>query len=63
MENKKKEAVKSSVLMGVATGVLAGGVSYVGDGPHTLVCTLLFGLVGVVLGLLLTWDFGNADQS
>lgn len=57
LSEKNREAVKSSLLAGVAEACFAGAVVYLAGESLTIVTLSIVGgfLVGVTVGLLTTW--------
>lgn len=55
MKRDNIEALKSSVLAGVAFGTVVGGVLFTTDNPHYLCVGVLALAMGFFVGLLTTW--------
>lgn len=54
MKKDNMEAVKSSLLAGVASGVFFGGLLYVNGNPHYLCFGAIAYFVGTFVGLITT---------
>lgn len=55
MKKDNVEALKSSVLVGIAYGLLTGGIFLLIGNPHFLWFGLCSSAAGFLLGLLTTW--------
>lgn len=56
MKKDNVEALKSSVLAGLANGMLFGGIGLLNNSPYWDICGCIGFFVGIVVGLLTTWD-------
>lgn len=56
MKKDNIEALKSSVVVGVAMMLFVADVMYLFGSSHILVGSLVGGLFGFLMGLLSTWD-------
>lgn len=58
MTKENKEAVNSSLMVMLAYGLLGGGLMYLVGKPLLVVFSVgvIVGIVGLVTGLLTTWD-------
>lgn len=59
MKKDNIEAIKSSVLAGLANGLLFSGIGLINNSPDWHLCGYIGFLSGVVVGLLTTWDLGE----
>lgn len=55
LSKDNKEALKSSVMVGLAYALIGGGVCLATDKPYLLAMAVLF-VAGLLLGLTTTWD-------
>lgn len=62
MEKENKDAVKSSLMTGVAFAAFVGVLLHLHNSPHTLCGVVFAGWVGLLTGLLTTWTFEEEPE-
>lgn len=56
MKKDNFEAIKSSILAGVANGLLFASIGLLNESYYWEICGYVGFLIGLVVGLLTTWD-------
>lgn len=56
MKKDNIEVLKSSVLVGLANGLLFGSIALLNSSQYWGICGYIGFFVGIIVGLLTTWD-------